>query len=76
MNALVMTSEIAEDLISKQTGQHRLGPVQLTDGRYFLMEDVLSEPVFSIMLEDVNYEVLPFETIEDLLQKSDLEELE
>jgi hypothetical protein len=76
MNALVMTAETAEDLINKQTGQHRLGPVQLTDGRWFLMADVLSEPHFSAMLDDVQYEVVPFEDIQPYFFAAELEEIE
>jgi len=43
MNVLIFTNEDAQTLIANQTGQHRLAPVQLTDGRWFLMEDILTE---------------------------------
>jgi hypothetical protein len=53
MNVLILTAETAEALIAKQDGQHRLAPVALTDGRYFLMADVLDEPLYAAMLEGV-----------------------
>jgi hypothetical protein len=43
MNALIFTDADAQTLIAYQSGQHRLAPVQLTDGRWFLMEDILTE---------------------------------
>ncbi len=38
MNALIFTKDDAQALIAYQEGQHRLAPVQLTDGRWFLMK--------------------------------------
>ena len=43
MNALLFTDADAQTLRANQTGQHQLAPVQLTDGRWFLMADVLAE---------------------------------
>lgn len=67
MNVLVFNSSAAETLINNQSGQHRLGPVALTDGRYFLQSDVLSEERFLQHLIDVEYTVLSFEEIQPLL---------
>jgi hypothetical protein len=67
MNVLILTAETAEDLINKQTGQHRLGPVQLTDGRYFLIADVLDEPLYQGKLDETDYETVPFENIAALV---------
>ena len=73
MNVLVFESSVAETLVNNQSGQHRLGPVALTDGRYFLMSDVLSEEKFSSQLADLEYAVLPFSEIEPLLPISEEE---
>jgi len=72
MNVLIFTNEDAQTLIANQTGQHRLAPVQLTDGRWFLMEDVLTEipGLFQDKL-NVSYLVEPFENIESLLPVSE-----
>ena len=67
MNILILSSEAALDLISKQTGQHRLGPVPLTDGRYFLSADVLTDNHFAQQLESVEYQISSLEQIKDLL---------
>jgi hypothetical protein len=71
MNILIFTSEQAELLISQQEGRHRLAPVQLTDGRYFLYSDVLSEPLFAGKLGGIAYEEGTFESIENLLPISE-----
>lgn len=73
MNVLVFDSSVAETLANNQSGQHRLGPVALTDGRYFLMADVLSEERFASQLVDVEYITLPFSEIQSLLPVSDEE---
>jgi len=72
MNVLIFTNEDAQTLIANQTGQHRLAPVQLTDGRWFLMEDVLTEipGLFQDKL-NVKYLVEPFENIQSLLPVSE-----
>jgi hypothetical protein len=74
MNVLILTAGTAEALIAKQEGQHRLGPVALTDGRFFLMADVLDEPRFAAMLDGAEYETAPFESIAGLMPVSELEE--
>lgn len=75
MNVLIFTDADAQTLIAHQEGQHRLGPVQLTDGRWFLMEDILTEipdGLFSDKL-NVSYTTEPFDNIRDLLVVSDIE---
>ena len=71
MNALIFTAQTAQSLIATQSGQHRLGPVPLTDGRYFLMADVLDEPLFAGKLDGVDYETVSFESIAPLLPVSE-----
>ena len=68
MNALVFTDADAQELIADQSGQHRLSPVQLTDGRWFLMADVLAETdgLYAGKLH-VPYTVVPFADIAGLL---------
>jgi hypothetical protein len=68
MNALIFTDADAQTLIADQSGQHRLAPVQLTDGRWFLMEDVLTEipGLFQDKL-NVTYSVEPLASIQSLL---------
>jgi hypothetical protein len=64
MNVLIFTQEEYNKLIAKQSGQHRIAPVALTNGTYFVMEDVLTEMpegIYKDKLEDVSY------TIQDLL---------
>jgi hypothetical protein len=70
MNVLILTAKIAEALIDKQEGQHQLAPVALTDGRYFLMADVLDEPLYAGKLDGVQYEVKAFSKISNLMPKS------
>lgn len=72
MNVLTFTDADAQKLIEYQSGQHRLAPVQLTDGRWFLMEDVLTEipGLFQDKL-NVSYLVEPFENIQSLLPVSE-----
>jgi hypothetical protein len=75
VNALIFTDADAQLLIDDQTGQHRLAPVRLTDGRWFLMADVLTEMpdgIFAGKLA-VPYEVVPFESIAGLIPAAILE---
>jgi hypothetical protein len=52
----------------QQTGQHRLGPVPLTDGRYFLSADVLIEnALFADRMAGVDYEEATLEDVQHLL---------
>jgi NADH pyrophosphatase NudC (nudix superfamily) len=76
MNVLIFSDADAQTLIKYQSGQHRLAPVQLTDGRWFLMADILSEIEAGLFKDKLNvsYTVDSFDNIEDLLIKSDLEE--
>jgi hypothetical protein len=74
MNVLILTGETAEALIANQDGQHRLGPVALTDGRYFLAADVLDEPLYQGKLDGVEYETAPFESIAGLMPVGEMEE--
>jgi hypothetical protein len=73
MNALILTDENAEALTAAQDGQHRLGPVALTDGRYFLIADVLDEPLYASKLDGVEYETAPFESIAGLVTVAEVE---
>ena len=68
MNILILTNEVATDLIATQTGQHRLGPVPLTDGRYFLSTDVMEEKLFADRMVGVEYEESTLEDVQHLLQ--------
>jgi hypothetical protein len=74
MNALILTAETAEALIANQEGQHRLGPVALTDGRFFLMADVLDEPLYAGKLDGVEYETASFESIAGLMPVVEFDE--
>ncbi len=69
MNALIFTDADAQELIADQSGQHRLAPVRLTDGRWFLMADVLDEMPSGIFAGKiaVPYTVVPFADIAGLL---------
>ena len=73
MNALIFTNDNAQTLIANQSGQHRLAPVQLTDGRWFLMEDILTEIPEGLFRDKLNvpYSVEPFESIQPLIPVSD-----
>lgn len=76
MNVLIFTDADAQKLIEYQSGQHRLGPVKLTDGRWFLMEDILSEIPNGFFKDKLNvsYTTDSFDNIKDLLVKPDPEE--
>jgi len=69
MNALIFTNTDAQTLIAYQSGQHRLAPVALTDGRWFLMEDILTEIPEGLFQDKLNvsYEIEPFESIRPLM---------
>ena len=73
MNALIFTNDNAQTLIANQSGQHRLAPAQLTDGRWFLMEDILTEIPDGLFQDKLNvtYSVVPFESIQSLIPVSD-----
>lgn len=69
MNVLIFTNDDAQALIEDQSGQHRLSPMRLTDGTWFLMADVLTEMpngIFAGKLQ-VPYTVVPFEDIAGLI---------
>jgi hypothetical protein len=70
MNVLIFTQEEYNKLIAKQSGQHRIGPVPLTDGTYFVMEDVLTEipdGIYKDKLMEVTYTIVPFADIQHLI---------
>ena len=73
MNVLLFTDTDAQTLIAYQSGQHRLAPVQLTDGRWFLMEDILTEIPEGLFQDKLNvtYSVEPFENILPLISVSE-----
>ena len=71
MNVLIFTDEVAQSLIASQDGPHRLGPVALTDSRWFLMDDVLDEPLFAGKLDDVPYTTSTFDAISHLISLGD-----
>jgi len=68
MNALIFTDADAQTLIAHQSGQHRLAPMQLTDGRWFLMEDILTEIPVGLFQDKLNvaYSVEPFASMQSL----------
>jgi NADH pyrophosphatase NudC (nudix superfamily) len=69
VNVLLFTNTDAQKLIADQNGQHRLAPVELTDGRWFLMEDILTEIPAGLFRDKLNvsYSVEPFANIQPLL---------
>jgi hypothetical protein len=59
MNVLIFTQQEYNKAIAIQEVQHRIAPVALTNGTYFVMEDVLTEMpegIYKNKLKDVNYE--------------------
>jgi hypothetical protein len=74
MNALIFSDQDAQTLIAYQSGQHRLAPAQLTDGRWFLMEDILTEIPDGLFGGKLNviYETEPFDNIKELIPVSEL----
>ena len=71
MNVLVLSADDASAIIAAQTGQHRLAPVPLTDGRFFLSADVLSEPRFAAHLESVDYDTATLDDVRRWLPVSE-----
>lgn len=68
MNILILSGVTAQALIATQTGQHRLGPVPLTDGRYFLSADVLIDnEMFADRMAGVDYEEATLDDVQHLL---------
>ena len=68
MNILILSGATAAALIATQTGQHRLGPRALTDGRYFLSADVLIEDeLFGSRMAGVDYEEATLDDVQHLL---------
>ena len=68
MNILILSGATATALIAQQTGQHRLGPVALTDGRYFLSADVLLEAkLFADRMVGVEYEEATLDDVQHLM---------
>jgi hypothetical protein len=76
MKCLIFTQSQYDNLLALQEGQHQLAPVALTNGTYFVMEDVLTEMpegIYKDKLKNVNYTVQSFESIQDLLPVSEEE---
>jgi len=73
MNVLIFTDVDAQTLIANQSGQHRLAPVQLTDGRWFLMADILTEIPDGLFRDKLNvtYSIQTFESIQSLIPISE-----
>jgi hypothetical protein len=74
MNVLLLTEAEALALIAKQSGQHRLAPVRLTDGNYFLSADVLTETqsgIYAGQLDGVSYVEIQFADIQHLIEVHD-----
>ena len=71
MNILILSGETAQAITAKQEGQHRLAPVPLTDGRYFLSADVLTEPRFAAHLDGVDYDTATLEDVLDVIHPND-----
>ena len=74
MNILLLSESEALSLIAKQSGQHRLAPVRLTDGSYFLSADVLSESqsgLYAGQLDGVTYTEVQLQDIQHLIEVND-----
>ena len=74
MNVLLLTEAEALALIAKQSGQHRLAPVRLTDGSYFLSADVLTETqsgLYAGQLDGVTYTEVQLQDIQHLIEVND-----
>jgi hypothetical protein len=68
MDILILSSATATALIATQTGQHRLGPVPLTDGRYFLSADIMIDnELYADRMVGVEYEEATLEDVQHLL---------
>ena len=71
MSILILSGETAQAITGKQDGQHRLAPVPLTDGRYFLSADALTEPRFASHLDGVEYQTATLDDVRDFLPVSE-----
>lgn len=74
MNVLLLSEAEALALIAKQIGQHRLAPVRLTDGSYFLSADVLTETqggIYAGQIDGVTYVEIPFADVQHLIEVHD-----
>ena len=68
MIILILSNATATALIAQQTGQHRLGPVALTDGRFLLNADVLLEAkLYGDRMVGVEYEEATLDDVQHLL---------
>jgi hypothetical protein len=70
MKCLIFTQTQYDKLLALQEGQHQLAPVALTDGKYFLMEDILTEMpdgIYKNKIKDISYTLVEFDTITDLM---------
>jgi hypothetical protein len=68
MDILILSSATATALIATQTGQHRLGPVPLTDGRYFLSADIMiNNELYADRMAGVDYEEATLDDVQHLL---------
>lgn len=74
MNILILSGETAAAITAKQSCQHRLAPAPLTDGRYFLSADVLTEPRFAAHLDGVDYQTATLEDVREWLPASEDED--
>ena len=76
MNALIFTDADAQGLIAYQKGQHRLAPVRLTDGRWLLTEDLLTEITEGIFRGKLTaaYTLVSFEDVRGLLPVPELDD--
>ena len=74
MNVLLLSEAEALALIAKQSGQHRLAPVRLTDGSYFLSADVLTETqsgLYAGQLDGVTYTEVQLQDIQHRIEVND-----
>jgi len=70
MKCLIFTQTQYNKLLALQEGQHQLAPVALTNGKYFLMEDVLTEMpngIYKDKIKDISYTLVDFDSIKDLI---------
>jgi hypothetical protein len=75
MNVLIFSDADAQDLRALQGGLHQLAPVQLTDGRWFLMADVLNELPDGIYKNKL-LEVYSLDTFDNILHLIPVAEIE